>query len=183
MATASQRRYIFFLFAGLLLALASGWWGRGTVAQTLLVAVAVLAGVGLAALVAAVRLLTRFVRRGDGRPASTAGHRVLGLALVAALQVSSIPLGRWFHVRDVAAAKDFCERLIATLDRERLQKGSYPSDPPSPSVSDTVLPRLLSGEHYYVTDGTVFVLSFGERDGTTPHVNLYSSQSRTWSRF
>jgi hypothetical protein len=83
----------------------------------------------------------------------------------------------------VAAAKQFCGTLIDTLERERQQRGSYPKDLQAILGPDAALPRLLRGDRFYLSDGSAFVLSFEEHDATIPHVNLYSSHSRSWSRF
>ena len=179
----SSRRYVLIVLAALLLAFANAWWGRGTFANSLLIAAVVLLGAVAAAMGVAAKGLA-VVFRQHGRKWITATiHGAFALALVALIQVVGLPLGRWLHARDVAAAKQFCDELIAKLDRERSQRGSYPTDPLSTSPGDAPLPRLLRGERFYVTNGATFVLSFDERDATVPHVNLYSSQSRAWSRF
>jgi hypothetical protein len=179
----SNRRYVLVVLAGVLLAFANAWWGRGTFAHALLVAAVVLLGAVVAALGAAAQGLAMVFRQQSRKWVKAAIHGAFGLALVALLQVVGLPLGRWLHARDVAAARQFCDELITTLDRERSQRGSYPSDPLTTVPRDAPLPHLLRGERFYVTDGAAFILSFEERDATVPHVNLYSSQSRAWSRF
>jgi hypothetical protein len=175
-----QRKYILPLLLGLILALASGWWGRETIAHISVVSVAVILGVVFAVVGVVLALLSRRIA---GAWVSTAQRGALSLALVASAQIAALPVGAWFHNRDVAAAKQFCGALIDTLDRDRQQRGSYPRDIRALLGPDARVPRLLRGDRFYLTDGSAFILSFDERDATIPHVNLYSSQSRSWSRF
>ena len=106
--------------------------------------------------------------------------RLLFVGIIASSLGSTIPLGNWIAVQDVAAAKQYCQDLIPRFEVYLQQHGNYPEQIELLGDVDSP-PWLLTGRSCYVFDGKKYTLSYYDNVSLYGYEHVYDSQRKVWT--
>jgi hypothetical protein len=134
--------------------------------------------VGAPALVIAAGAYCLRHRYGFARRLASFGALVM---LVSASSVASLAAGGVLADRDIAAAKEYCQPLIAAVEAYHAEHGAYPADV-SDILGNRVTPRLLRGHRFYWSNGVTFEMTFGDPRGMMNFIG-YNSETHRWSEW
>jgi hypothetical protein len=94
----------------------------------------------------------------------------------------SYVIGALVHYCDINRAQRFCEQIAESADSWREKHGRYPESLEYLVEDGLPVPFLLQrDDHFYVSDGDAFVLSFSDQSSMLDTAMIYTSEDRNWS--
>jgi hypothetical protein len=167
-----------FTAAGISLAVMSALFMRGSHEQALQTFIAS----ALSTLPIAIALICYAVAGYTGYQSPlTTGSIFAGITIVLLMQIPGYAVGQELLENDVAAAKVYCESLIAPLDEYFNKHGHYPESIES-LLPTSERPHLLSKNFYHTTEDSGYSFEVYDPAELMGFYD-YSSEKRKWTHW